>query len=76
MAKLAVLVGICYLDTNGALKGCYNKKLKGCYNDVKTMQELLTSRYGFQPEDVQILTDEPGSALLPTGGNIKKHSIR
>ena len=59
MAKLV------YLDTKGALKICYN--------DVKIMQELLTSRYGFQIEDLQIPTDEPGSALLPTSANIKKN---
>lgn len=64
MAKLAILVGCCYPK--------HKKALKGCYNDVETVQELLTTRFGFKPQNVVVLTDKPGSSLLPTGAQIKK----
>nr|XP_027120415.1 metacaspase-9-like [Coffea arabica] len=59
MGKLAFLVGCCYLNTEDALKGCYN--------DVDAMQDLLINRFGFHRNDVIVLTDMPNSPLKPTG---------
>ncbi|XP_027184192.1 metacaspase-5-like [Coffea eugenioides] len=66
MAKLAILVGCCYPDDPDP-----NLRLEGCYNDVETMKELLTTRCGFPPKKVVVLTDKPDSPLLPTGGIIR-----
>ncbi|CDP10324.1 unnamed protein product [Coffea canephora] len=63
MAKLAILVGCCYPDDPD--------RLEGCYNDVETMKELLTTRCGFPPKNVVVLTDKPDSPLRPTGGIIR-----
>ena len=63
MAKLAILVGCCYPDDPD--------RLEGCYNDVETMKELLTTRCGFPPKNVVVLTDKPDSPLRPTGGLIR-----
>lgn len=46
--KLALLVGI-----NEYVEG---EPLKGCITDVELQQELLIHRFGFQPEDIVILT--------------------
>ncbi|MFY7804613.1 MAG: caspase family protein, partial [Limnoraphis robusta] len=47
--KLALLVGI----------NQYQKDpLKGCVNDVIMQQMLLTHRFGFNPQDILILTDK------------------
>ncbi|XP_027154960.1 metacaspase-9-like [Coffea eugenioides] len=68
MGKLAFLVGCCYLNTEDALKGCYN--------DVDAMQDLLINRFGFHRNDVIVLTDMPNSPLKPTGAVIKYHLCR
>ncbi|KAK9124939.1 hypothetical protein Scep_013785 [Stephania cephalantha] len=34
------------------------------------MRDALVSRFGFDPDHVEVLTDEPGSAVAPTGSNI------
>ncbi len=34
------------------------RPLRGCKNDVQLMQQLLTTKLGFLPEDVQVLTDQ------------------
>ena len=46
--KFALLVGI----------NAYSRQpLFGCINDVKSMQILLEHRYGFDPNNIQVLTD-------------------
>ncbi|GMH29442.1 hypothetical protein Nepgr_031285 [Nepenthes gracilis] len=63
--RLAVLVGCNYPDTE--------YELQGCINDVLEMRDLLVERFRFDPNDIEMLTDEPGgSAIIPTGANIKK----
>ncbi|KAJ7976499.1 Metacaspase 9 [Quillaja saponaria] len=62
--RLAVLVGCNYPNTSN--------ELHGCINDVLTMRDTLVKRFGFDPSNVQLLTDAPGSAAMPTGANIKK----
>ncbi|KAJ6380708.1 hypothetical protein OIU77_029580 [Salix suchowensis] len=61
---MAVLVGCNYPNTRN--------ELHGCINDVLTMKEVLVKRFGFDLSHVQLLTDAPGSVVLPTGANIKK----
>jgi len=47
--KLALLVGIdSYAD----------QPLKGCVNDTELQRELLVHRFGFNPKDIYVLTDE------------------
>ncbi|KAK4787718.1 hypothetical protein SAY86_011551 [Trapa natans] len=60
--RLAVLVGCNYHNTQ--------YELHGCINDVVQMREVLLSQFGFEPEDVELLTDAPGSPIVPTGKNI------
>ncbi|KAJ6747697.1 METACASPASE-9 [Salix koriyanagi] len=62
--RMAVLVGCNYPNTRN--------ELHGCINDVLTMKEVLVKRFGFDLSHVQLLTDAPGSVVLPTGANIKK----
>ncbi|GAA0140155.1 hypothetical protein LIER_01561 [Lithospermum erythrorhizon] len=63
--RLAVLVGCNYPDTRN--------ELHGCYNDVLAMKELLKSeRFGFEEDNIEIMTDKHGSSNMPTGVNIKK----
>jgi Caspase domain/Domain of unknown function (DUF4384) len=66
--KLALLVGI-----NGYQHGIL--PLQGCVNDVMMQYFLLVHRFGFRPEDILILADEPlmfmnQKPLLPTRSNI------
>lgn len=49
--KLALLVGINEYG-NGV------NPLRGCVNDVLLQKELLTHRFGFNPNDIKILTDQ------------------
>ncbi|XP_038882190.1 metacaspase-9 [Benincasa hispida] len=62
--RMAVLVGCNYPNTK--------YELHGCINDVMAMREKLMSRFGFKESNIQVLTDEPGSLLMPTGANIKR----
>lgn len=50
MAKKALLVGINRYQIPGA-------DLRGCVNDVKNMQSVLTTYFGFANKDVVVLTD-------------------
>ena len=59
MGKRAVLVGCNYPGTNAALNGCVN--------DVKSINNLLTNRFGFSPDDIQILIDTDQNYTSPTG---------
>lgn len=62
--RMAVLVGCNYPNTY--------EELQGCINDVLAMRTVLTKRFGFKEKDIELLTDEKGSPLLPTGANIKR----
>ncbi|KAK9154543.1 hypothetical protein Sjap_002023 [Stephania japonica] len=62
MKRLATLVGCNYFNTPN--------ELHGCINDVRAMRDALLGRFGFDPAHVEVLTDEPGSAVVPTGSNI------
>lgn len=61
---MAVLVGCNYPNTE--------YELQGCINDVLTMRHMLLKRFGFEGKDIELLSDEEGSLVLPTGANIKK----
>lgn len=62
--RLAVLVGCNYPDTPN--------ELHGCINDVVAMRDVLMTRFGFDPSHIELLTDEHGSSIKPTGANIKR----
>jgi len=62
--RLAVLVGCNYPNTGN--------ELHGCINDVLAMKETLVKRFGFDDNDIEVLTDAPNSCKLPTGANIKQ----
>ncbi|MEB3216052.1 MAG: caspase family protein, partial [Nostocales cyanobacterium 94392] len=59
--KLALLVGI-----NSYPSGIGS--LKGCLSDVEMQYELLVHRFGFNPKDIVVITDE--ADLKPTRQNI------
>ncbi|MCL7050068.1 hypothetical protein MKW94_021472 [Papaver nudicaule] len=61
--KLAVLVGCNYPNTRN--------ELHGCINDVLSMKDVLVNKLGFEPSNIELLTDAPGSSVMPTGANIK-----
>ncbi|MEI2579844.1 caspase family protein [Scytonema sp. PRP1] len=61
--KLALLVGINNYPAGNGLN-----PLAGCVNDVMLQKELLIHRFGFQKEDIHILTDE--TPQKPTRQNI------
>lgn len=63
MSKRALLVGCNYPGTNAALRGCIN--------DVLAMQSMLTTYYGFDPANIQIMIDTDPEGPQPTGRNIK-----
>jgi hypothetical protein len=50
MTKKALLIGINRYKIPGA-------DLRGCLNDVKNMQSVLTTYYGFANKDIAVLTD-------------------
>ncbi|KVI11447.1 Peptidase C14, caspase catalytic [Cynara cardunculus var. scolymus] len=62
--RLAVLVGCNYANTPN--------ELHGCINDVLAMRQMLINRFGFDPRNIQLLTDAPGSLIMPTGAKIKE----
>lgn len=62
--KLALLVGCNYPNTPN--------ELHGCHNDVLAMHEALVSRFGFDPNHIELIIDKPNSPIMPTGANIKK----
>ena len=53
--KLALLIGI---------NGYIERPLAGCANDVRLQYELLVHRYGFNPQDILIVTDELSASGL------------
>lgn len=57
--KLALLVGINhYPESVSDRTPAWGSALNGCLTDVWLQQELLVSRFGFQPSDVLTVTDE------------------
>ncbi|KAJ8770320.1 hypothetical protein K2173_014930 [Erythroxylum novogranatense] len=61
--RMAVLVGCNYPNTRN--------ELHGCINDVLAMRDMLVERFGFDPANIELLTDAQGSSVLPTGSNIR-----
>ena len=57
--KLALLVGA---------NGYTDSPLKGCINDTLLQKELLIHRFGFNPQDILLVTDD--SEIKPTRANI------
>ncbi|XP_028772742.1 metacaspase-9-like [Neltuma alba] len=65
--RLAVLVGCNYPNTTN--------ELRGCINDVLAMRDTLIKRFGFDPSNIELLTDDvdaPSGSTMPTGANIKQ----
>ena len=60
--KLALLVGINRYSGEGL------RSLRGCLMDIDMQRELLLSRFGFNPADILMLTDD--TPLKPTRNNI------
>lgn len=61
--RKALFVGITYAGTRA--------ELKGCVNDVKNLHAFIQRTYGFQPQEMRVLTDDPGfSEGTPTRQNI------
>ena len=58
--KLALLVGINQYK--------FDPKLNGCVHDVESQRELLIHRFGFQPQDILMVSDD--SKTKPTRKNI------
>ncbi|XP_058006626.1 metacaspase-1-like [Hevea brasiliensis] len=62
--KRALLVGVTYKNSK--------YKLKRTVNDVKNMRNLLINSFGFNPQNIIVLTeDEKEPGLTPTKKNIK-----
>lgn len=64
--KRAILIGINYFGSN-----C---ELSGCINDVHNVFVWLTKDCGYEPQNIQIYTDDPrtDAAFRPTRSNIEK----
>ena len=60
--KLALLVGINRYSGEGL------RSLRGCLMDIEMQRELLISRFGFNPADILMLTDN--TPLKPTRNNM------
>lgn len=60
--KFAVLVGCNYANTPN--------ELHGCINDVLAMRQVLIYRFGFEPSNIQLLTDALDSLIKPRGAKI------
>lgn len=63
--RKAVLVGINYKNTEA--------QLRGCINDVRNMTQLLTKNFGFETENMRVLTEE--DEMLPTKTNIIENIV-
>lgn len=61
--RKALLIGINYFGQRG--------QLRGCINDVKNMSAFLNQAYGYQRDDMVILTDDQQNPISqPTKQNI------
>lgn len=58
------MIGINYFNTDN--------ELGGCINDVHNIKQFITSLYGFQEDDMVILTDDQSkdTKFYPTRDNI------
>lgn len=63
--KKAVLVGINYKNSD--------LQLRGCINDVKNMTSLLQTNFGFDNENIKLLTEE--DQITPTKTNIIENIV-
>ncbi|KAL3680517.1 hypothetical protein R1sor_023473 [Riccia sorocarpa] len=64
MTKRAILIGCNYPGTKVGLNGCVN--------DVKRMYNILVNKYGFEEENIKLMTDVDDENDPPTGANIKR----
>lgn len=63
--RKALLVGINYIGKNG--------ELGGCINDVRNQMAVLMEQFGFQEENILLLTeDQDDDEKLPTGANMRR----
>lgn len=62
--KKALLIGINYFNTDN--------ELGGCINDVNNIKDFISTLYGFQEDDMVILTDDQSAdtKFYPTRVNI------
>ncbi|KDN46819.1 hypothetical protein K437DRAFT_256096 [Tilletiaria anomala UBC 951] len=61
--RKALLIGINYVGTSSALRGCWN--------DVDNMKQFIIQRAGYKPEDMVILSDrEQDPRSIPTRANM------
>lgn len=61
--RKALLIGINYFNTQN--------QLRGCINDAHNMLNFLTSRFGYQQQDIVVLTDDQNDMVrVPTRANI------
>lgn len=63
--KRALLIGINYIGTNN--------RLNGCIKDVQNIYALLTTTFGYKPENIQLLSDDQQGEFRPTRENIINH---
>ncbi|KAI0716507.1 peptidase C14, caspase domain-containing protein [Earliella scabrosa] len=70
-AKKALLVGVRY-STNQNLKDQGFLEQPGAHKDTQRLRDLLTTKYGYQDEDISILVDDEDLPLTdwPTYDNI------
>lgn len=61
--RKALLIGINYFGQKG--------ELRGCINDARNMASYLSQNFGYQKDDMVILTDDQQAAMSqPTKNNI------
>lgn len=61
--RKALVVGINYIGSRN--------ELRGCINDAQNIWNFLTSRYGYRPEDIVMLSDDQRNmASIPTKANM------
>ncbi|KAH3902308.1 related to Metacaspase-1 [Saccharomycodes ludwigii] len=61
--KKALLIGINYIGTQN--------ELHGCINDVSNMQTFLVNHFGYNPDDIVVLTDDQSNlSKVPTRENM------
>ena len=70
--RRALLIGINYLGQTENFK-----ELKGAINDAKRVQDFLVQNYGYQSNDIVVLTDDsPNPLNWPTKANIENEMQR
>ena len=63
--KKAILVGINYKNSD--------LQLRGCINDVRNMTQMLTTNFGFEKDNVKLLTED--DSITPTKTNIIENIV-